>query len=180
MATHSAQHVGQECRTGAPPVDKSSGTSDAIQLSYAGSECSVVANIPFLVAHLRDDHKVDMHSGCTFNHCYVKSNPHEVENATWLLTVFQCFGHYFCLHFEAFQLGVAPVCMAFVRFLGDDVEAQSFSYSLEVGGDRRKLTWEGMPRSICDGHRIVRDSHDGLIIPREMALFFSQEETGRS
>jgi E3 ubiquitin-protein ligase SIAH1 len=28
-----------------------------------------------------------MHDGCTFNHRYVKSNPHEVENATWMLTV---------------------------------------------------------------------------------------------
>jgi hypothetical protein len=47
----------------------------------------VAGDIPFLVAHLRDDHKVDMHSGCTFNHRYVKSNPREVENATWMLTV---------------------------------------------------------------------------------------------
>lgn len=30
---------------------------------------------------------MDMHSGCTFNHRYVKSNPREVENATWMLTV---------------------------------------------------------------------------------------------
>ena len=64
---------------------------------YAGSECSVVGDIPFLVAHLRDDHKVDMHTGCTFNHRYVKSNPREVENATWMLTVsvkiaFRLFG----------------------------------------------------------------------------------------
>jgi hypothetical protein len=60
---------------------------------YAGSECSVVGDIPYLVTHLRDDHKVDMHSGCTFNHRYVKSNPREVENATWMLTV----SIYFCL-----------------------------------------------------------------------------------
>jgi hypothetical protein len=54
---------------------------------YAGSECAVAGDIPFLVSHLRDDHKVDMHSGCTFNRRYVKSNPREVENATWMLTV---------------------------------------------------------------------------------------------
>jgi len=54
---------------------------------YAGSECSVTGDIPALVSHLKDDHKVDMHDGCTFNHRYVKSNPHEVENATWMLTV---------------------------------------------------------------------------------------------
>ncbi|MCD7471879.1 E3 ubiquitin-protein ligase sinat3 [Datura stramonium] len=140
---------------------------------YAGSECSIVGDIPYLVAHLRDDHKVDMHSGCTFNHRYVKSNPREVENATWMLTVFNCFGQYFCLHFEAFQLGVAPVYMAFLRFMGDETDARNYSYSLEVGGNGRKLIWEGTPRSIRDSHRKVRDSHDGLIIQRNMALFFS-------
>ncbi|KAE8726614.1 E3 ubiquitin-protein ligase SINAT2 [Hibiscus syriacus] len=104
-------------------------------IALCWSECSVTGDIPTLVAHLKDDHKVDMHDGCTFNHRYVKSNPHEVENATWMLT--------FCLHFEAFQLGMAPVYMAFLRFMGDDNEAKKFSYSLEVGangrGDRQEL-----------------------------------------
>ncbi|GMI88006.1 seven in absentia of Arabidopsis 2 [Hibiscus trionum] len=54
---------------------------------YAGSECTVVSDIPFLVAHLKDDHKVDMHNGSTFNHRYVKSNPLEAKNATWMLMV---------------------------------------------------------------------------------------------
>ncbi|KAL0347729.1 UNVERIFIED_CONTAM: E3 ubiquitin-protein ligase SINAT3 [Sesamum calycinum] len=111
---------------------------------YAGSECPVVGDIPYLVAHLRDDHKV-----------------------------FHCFGQYFCLHFEAFQLGMAPVYMAFLRFMGDEMEARNYSYSLEVGGNGRKLIWEGTPRSVRDSHRKVRDSHDGLIIQRNMALFFS-------
>lgn len=87
--------------------------------------------------------------------------------------VFNCFGEYFCLHFEAFQLGMAPVYMAFLRFMGDEADARNYSYSLEVGGNGRKLTWEGTPRSIRDSHRKVRDSHDGLIIQRNMALFFS-------
>ncbi|GJN07857.1 hypothetical protein PR202_ga25725 [Eleusine coracana subsp. coracana] len=140
---------------------------------YAGSECTVAGDIPYLVNHLKDDHKVDMHNGCTFNHRYVKPNPHEVENATWMLTVFSCFGQYFCLHFEAFQLGMAPVYIAFLRFMGDDAEAKNYSYSLEVGGTGRKMIWQGVPRSIRDSHRKVRDSYDGLIIQRNMALFFS-------
>lgn len=140
---------------------------------YAGSECLVTGDIPMLVAHLKNDHKVDMHDGCTFNHRYVKSNPHEVENATWMLTVFNCFGHHFCLHFEAFLLGVTPVYMAFLRFMGDENEAKNFSYSLEVGGNGRKLIWQGVPRSIRDSHKKVRDSYDGLVIHRSMALFFS-------
>ncbi|XP_031474937.1 E3 ubiquitin-protein ligase DIS1-like isoform X1 [Nymphaea colorata] len=140
---------------------------------YAGSECSVVGDIPSLVAHLKDDHKVDMHNGSTFNHRYVKSNPNEVENATWMLTVFSCYGQYFCLHFEAFQLGMAPVYIAFLRFMGDDTEAKNYSYSLEVGANRGKMVWQGVPRSIRDSHRKVRDTYDGLIIQRRMALFFS-------
>ncbi|CAA2933353.1 E3 ubiquitin- ligase SINAT3-like [Olea europaea subsp. europaea] len=140
---------------------------------YAGSECSVAGDIQYLVDHLKDDHKVDMHTGSTFNHRYVKSNPRDVENATWMLTVFNCFGQYFCLHFEAFQLGTAPVYMAFLRFMGDEIEARNYSYSLEVGGNGRKLIWEGTPRSIRDSHIEVRDSHDGLIIQSNMALFFS-------
>ncbi|KAJ7287902.1 hypothetical protein O6H91_Y134100 [Diphasiastrum complanatum] len=137
---------------------------------YAGSECSVTGDLATLVAHLRDDHKVDMHNGCTFNHRYVKSNPQEVENATWMLTVFNCFGQHFCHHFEAFQLGMAPDYMAFLRFMGDNNEEKNFSYSLEVGANGRKLVWQGVLRSIRDSHKKVRDSHDGLIIQRNMAL----------
>lgn len=92
------------------------------------------------------------------------------------LQVFHCFGQYFCLHFEAFQLGMAPVYMAFLRFMGDENDARNYSYSLEVGANGRKMIWEGTPRSIRDSHRKVRDSHDGLIIQRNMALFFSGGE----
>ncbi|PKU70035.1 E3 ubiquitin-protein ligase SINAT5 [Dendrobium catenatum] len=140
---------------------------------YVGSECAVVGDIPLLVSHLKDDHKVDMHSGCTFNHRYVKSNPREVDNATWMLTVFNCFGQYFCLHFEAFLLHKAPVYMAFLRYMGDENDARKYCYSLEVGADGRKMIWEGAPRSIRDSHQKVRDGYDGLIIQRNMALLIS-------
>lgn len=68
---------------------------------------------------------------------------------------------------------MAPVYMGFLRFMGDEIEAQNFSYSLEVGANGRKLIWEGTQRSIRDSHKEVRDSHDGLIIQRNIALFFS-------
>ncbi|CAA0815186.1 E3 ubiquitin-protein ligase SINAT2 [Striga hermonthica] len=140
---------------------------------YAGSECHVNGDIPFLVAHLQVDHEVDIHDASTFNHRYVKSRPENVENATWMLTIFNCFGYQFCLHFEAFNLGMAPVYMAFVRFMGHDDDARKFRYSVEVGSNGRKLTWQGIPRSIRDSHTEVRDNMDGLIIHRNMALFFS-------
>lgn len=77
------------------------------------------------------------------------------------------------MHFEAFQLGMAPVYIVFLQFMGDENEARNYRYRLEVGSNGRKLTWEGIPRSIRDSHQEVRDSHDGLIIQRNMAIFFS-------
>jgi E3 ubiquitin-protein ligase SIAH1 len=71
---------------------------------------------------------------------------------------------------------MSPVYMAFLRFMGTEEEAREFSYSLEVGGNGRKLTWQGVPRSIRDSHQKVRDSQDGLIIQRNLALFFSGGE----
>ena len=68
---------------------------------------------------------------------------------------------------------MASVYMAFLRFMGDDNEAKNFSYSLEVGANGRKTIWKGVPRSIRDSHRKFHESHDGLIIQRNMALFFS-------
>ncbi|KAI3522401.1 hypothetical protein L1887_00142 [Cichorium endivia] len=43
---------------------------------------------------------------------------------------------------------IKSLVLAFVRYIGDEVEARSYSYSLEVGGNGRKLIWEGTPRSI--------------------------------
>jgi E3 ubiquitin-protein ligase SIAH1 len=57
--------------------------------------------------------------------------------------------------------------------MGDESEANRYSYCLEAGANGRKLIWQGAPRSIRDSHRKVRDSHDGLIIHRNMALIFS-------
>ncbi|KAJ8649069.1 hypothetical protein MRB53_002092 [Persea americana] len=57
----------------------------------------------------------------------------------WL---FNCFGHYFCLHFEAFQMGTGPVYMAFLGFMGEEFEAKKFAYCVEVAGDGRKLYTE--------------------------------------
>ena len=42
--------------------------------------------------------------------------------------------------------------------MGTDEDAEKFCYSLEVGGKGRKLTWQGVPRSIHNSHITVRDS----------------------
>jgi E3 ubiquitin-protein ligase SIAH1 len=90
--------------------------------------------------------------------------------------VLDAFGCYFCLHFEAFQLGRAPVYMAYLRFMGDETDAAHFTYTLEVGHGDRKMTWQGVPTSIRSSPRAVRDAHDGLVLQRKVALMFSGGE----
>lgn len=127
-----------------------------------------------------------MHDGRCFSHRYVHHNPTKHHHhATRMLTVsyitqycvtlvtllilfpgqlLDCYGRQFCLYFEAFHLKKTPMYIAFMQFMGDEEEATSFSYTLEVNGNGRKMTWQGVPRSIRDSHKTVRDSQDGLII----------------
>ncbi|KAG0518665.1 hypothetical protein BDA96_09G195800 [Sorghum bicolor] len=69
----------------------------------------------------------------------------------------QCFGQYY---------------IAFLSFMRDDIELKNYSYSLKVWGTRRKMIGQGVPRSMSDSHWKVRNSYDGIIIQRNMALFF--------
>ncbi|KAG6509021.1 E3 ubiquitin-protein ligase SINAT5-like [Zingiber officinale] len=140
---------------------------------HPGSDCPFTGDIRELLSHLRQCHKLDLQVGSTFHHRYVKQDPRSVDNCSWTLTLFNCFDRYFCLHFEAFVLGCEPVYMAFIRFLGEESEARKFNYCLEVGGHGRKMKWQGVPRSIRTHHRVVRDSHDGLLLHRNLAIYFS-------
>lgn len=54
---------------------------------HPGSDCSVTGYIQTLLWHLRTSHKVDLQTGCTFNHRYVKQDPFSVDNVSWTLTV---------------------------------------------------------------------------------------------
>ncbi|KAK9682520.1 hypothetical protein RND81_10G079600 [Saponaria officinalis] len=137
---------------------------------FAGSNCTFMGDIPNLVAHLIDDHRVDSCDGTTLNGRFVELKLKEVENAANMLMLYSCFGQHFCLQIEPLKLGKAPSYIAFLRFMGDDNEAKTFNYSLELRGNERTIVWEGVPRSI---HRKARDNFDGLIIERNMARFLS-------
>ncbi|GJM90102.1 hypothetical protein PR202_ga06351 [Eleusine coracana subsp. coracana] len=97
-----------------------------------------------------------------------------------ILQVFKCFGQHFCLHFEAFLLGMAPVYVAFLRFMGEESEAQGFGYSLEVGGAEGwggEADMQGTPRSIRDSHR-RRDSYRPDHPPEDGPLLLRRQQAG--
>ncbi|XP_071697414.1 E3 ubiquitin-protein ligase SINAT2-like [Rutidosis leptorrhynchoides] len=146
----------------------------AYNCPYSRSECSIKGSVTHIVTHLKDDHNIvyfDMSHESVFKHSYAPFR--EKDNTTGLLCVLSRYGQQFCYQFEHFVLGAVPCYIAFIRFMGEDTQAKRFSYSLEIGGNGRRLTWEGVPRSIRDNPHEVCDSLDGLVIPQNLAKLFS-------
>lgn len=109
--------------------------------------------------------------------------------------MFNCHEQHFSSHCEAFLLGtapwedtsflnvlgevepkklMAPCYIIFLRFIGEDIDAKKFKYVLEVGSSGRTLTWKGLPRSIRKPYEKVRQEVDGLVIPHDLAVMFSE------
>ena len=112
-------------------------------------------------------------------HRLLKNSPSRI---TWLVVglwqitelsllpfqIINCFDKHFCLHAEAFLIGSTPVYMAFLSLIGNHAEAGNYSYSLQIGGNGRKLTFEGVPQSIRESERRSLESADSLIVPGGM------------
>ncbi|GJV15899.1 retrovirus-related pol polyprotein from transposon TNT 1-94 [Tanacetum coccineum] len=62
--------------------------------------------------------------------------------------ILNCHGGQICYQVDAHLLGNDTYFIAFIRFMGEDIEAKEFRYSLEMGVDRRELKWQGVPKSI--------------------------------
>eukprot|EP00261_Vitis_vinifera_P027955 XP_010661947.1 PREDICTED: E3 ubiquitin-protein ligase SINAT3 isoform X1 [Vitis vinifera] len=118
-------------------------------------------DIPFLVSHLTDYHKADMI--CEFKCRFLIADVNEEETCTWMVKIINCYGKYFCVHAEAFFQASTPICVVFLSLTGNHAEACNYSCSLEIGGNGRKLTFEGIPRSIRESERSL-ESADSLIV----------------
>ncbi|XP_071697415.1 E3 ubiquitin-protein ligase SINAT2-like [Rutidosis leptorrhynchoides] len=161
----------------AEPLSLSKPYELAYDCPYSGSKCSIKGSITRLVTHLKDDHNVDnfdMSRGSVFEYSYVQLQ--EKDNVKGMLLVCNRYSDHFCYQFEDFLLGAVPCYIAFIRFMGEDTEAKRFSYSLEISGNGRRLTWEGVVRSIRDSNNEICDSLDGLVIPRNLVKLFSDRE----
>ncbi|RVW95368.1 E3 ubiquitin-protein ligase SINAT3 [Vitis vinifera] len=83
--------------------------------------------------------------------------------APYIKRIINCYGKYFCVHTEAFFQASTPICVVFLSLTGNHAEACNYSCSLEIGGNGRKLTFEGIPRSIRESERSL-ESADSLIV----------------
>nr|GEW32149.1 hypothetical protein [Tanacetum cinerariifolium] len=105
---------------------------------YAYSKCSVTGNIPELVTHLKKTiTMLSFYDGFEFTFVYKLSH--------WLGIKFKGLPAV-----DAHFLGNDTYFIAFRRFMGEDIEAKEFRYSLEMGVDGRELKLQVVPKSIQD------------------------------
>ncbi|KAJ9681163.1 hypothetical protein PVL29_020179 [Vitis rotundifolia] len=133
---------------------------------WPGFLCSAVGDIPLLVSHLTDYHKAVMFNSCYFELGFLNDLPKHL-GCRWVVAIINCYGKYFCVHTGAFFTASTPISVVFLSLIGNQAEACNYSYSLEIGGNGRKLTFEGIPRSIRESERSL-ESADSLIVPGGM------------
>lgn len=62
---------------------------------------------------------------------------------------------------------------AIVQLIGSRKEAENYAYRLELNGNRRRLTWEAMPRSIHEGVANAILNSDCLVFDTSIAQLFA-------
>ncbi|KAG9510674.1 E3 ubiquitin-protein ligase Siah1, partial [Fragariocoptes setiger] len=91
----------------------------------------------------------------------------------WVM-VQSCFDQHFLLVLEKQELKPGrQQFFAMVCLIGPQRLADNFSYRLELNGKRRRLQWEGTPRSICEGVQSIMSSYDCLVFDSKMTKHFS-------
>lgn len=86
-----------------------------------------------------------------------------------------CFGHNFMLVLEKQEKHENyQQFFAIVQLIGTRKQAEQFMYRLELNGQRRRLTWEAMPRSIHDGVQQAIANSDCLVFDTSMAQLFAE------
>lgn len=85
-----------------------------------------------------------------------------------------CFGHNFMLVLEKQEkFDGHQQFFAIVQLIGSRKEAENFAYRLELNGNRRRLTWEAMPRSIHEGISSAILNSDCLVFDTSIAQLFA-------
>ena len=70
---------------------------------------------------------------------------------------------------------VTPVYMAFVYVMGKEMDAFKYRYRLEIEGNGRKFLFEGIPRSLRENRKMIKDKGEALIVMRSLPHFLEQE-----
>ncbi|XP_043279988.1 E3 ubiquitin-protein ligase Siah1 isoform X1 [Venturia canescens] len=85
-----------------------------------------------------------------------------------------CFGHHFMLVLEKQEkYDGHQQFFAIAQLIGSRKQAENFAYRLELNSNRRRLTWEAMPRSIHEGVCGAIFASDCLVFDTSIARRFA-------
>lgn len=97
-----------------------------------------------------------------------------------LLQVLSCDGHVFCVNVMATKREAADVYVALLQCLGEEDEAQDFSYRISIEKKNNRLTWEGTPASARRSHDDLLEIGEYFSVPRLMESLVKEAEDGVS
>ncbi|KAL9699311.1 hypothetical protein quinque_002752 [Culex quinquefasciatus] len=119
-----------------------------------GASCKWQGSLDYVMPHLMMSHKsITTLQGEDIVFLATDINlPGAVD---WVMMQ-SCFGHHFMLVLEK-----------------QEKEAENFAYRLELNGNRRRLTWEAMPRSIHEGVASAILNSDCLVFDTSIAQLFA-------
>uniref|UniRef100_A0A8C4WWD0 E3 ubiquitin-protein ligase n=1 Tax=Eptatretus burgeri TaxID=7764 RepID=A0A8C4WWD0_EPTBU len=99
----------------------------------------------------------------------------ELPGAVDWVMMQSCYGQHFLLVLEKQErIEGHQQFFAAVLLIGSRKQAEGFAYRLELNGNRRRLSWEAVPRSIHDGITSAILNSDCLVFDAAVAHLFAE------
>ncbi|XP_017778654.1 PREDICTED: E3 ubiquitin-protein ligase SIAH1-like [Nicrophorus vespilloides] len=137
-----------------------------------GASCSWQGQLEKVMVHLKHAHQnITTLNGEDIVFLATEINlPGAVD---WVMMQ-SCFGHHFMLILEKQEKCDGHTqFFAIVQLIGSRKQAEHFAYRLELNGNRRRLTWEAMPRSSHEGVASAIMGSDCLVFDTSIAQLFA-------
>ncbi|XP_053435092.1 E3 ubiquitin-protein ligase SIAH1-like [Nycticebus coucang] len=139
-----------------------------------GVLCEWAGSLDAVMPHLMDQHdSITALEGASA--VFLAVNINNVRGTFDWVMMQSCFGLHFMvvLQKQENHHSEARFC-AMVQLLGTRQQAETFTYRLELRGDRRRLTWEAAPRSIREGIETAMINSDCLVFDTNAAQIFAE------
>ncbi|KAK5639294.1 hypothetical protein RI129_011786 [Pyrocoelia pectoralis] len=137
-----------------------------------GASCSWQGQLEKVMGHLQHVHK----NITTLNGediVFLATDINLPGAVDWVMMQ-SCFGQHFMLVLEKQEKCDGHTqFFAIVQLIGSRKQAEHFAYRLELNGNRRRLTWEAMPRSSHEGVASAIMGSDCLVFDTSIAQLFA-------
>lgn len=139
---------------------------------FSGTSCKWSGRLDDVMTHLMQSHKsITTLEGEDI--VFLATDINLSGAVDWVM-IQSCYSNHFMLVLEKQekQHGYHQF-FAVVQLIGTRKQTQNFVYRLELTTYKRRILWEAVPRSICEGVQSAINSSDCLIFDTTMAQFFA-------